>query len=437
MGQIKSISDVISMLRRRFLVVLLVVVAGAMLSVWWALGQKKVYEATSVAQIETPAVIDTTRNGGAGTSKISHRLRILEQQLMSRDSLIAVIDRNNLYADAPLTLKRKVDILRESVRVVQVTDPNAPFGAPRVPTGLFITVSDTDAEMAASLANQFLDKLVRLNGERASSIAAQNLQFFKAEATRVEGEIKKLEAEISQFKQKNANYLPAGIAAQRTEMATLKTNLLTLQQQVIALDSNQSRQRSEQIKRQRVQLLNQQGLIEARIAQINAAIAASPEVERQYGILTRKQQELRERYSAINRRATDAEMGQTLKNQQQFERIEVLEKALVPEHAVSGSRKRTVLIGTFLSGVLGLGIAFILELLNPAIRTRAHVEAALGIKPVVAIPHLGKPPGAGRRRLMLIGVGLLAVLGALWALVAPLRDLVKGLLPMLGGRRRV
>lgn len=432
MGQIQSLGDFVSMVRRRFWFIALVVLLGTLGSIYWALGQKKIYEATAVAQIEAPTIVDAGGRAGASTS-IEQRLRLLEQQLMARDNLLAIIKKFGLYSDAPVSQNQKVNTLRSSARLMQITDPNAGWGAARTPTGMLITVSDTDPEMAALLANEFLQGLVELNNRRQSAAASEQLSFFRAEQGQVEADIAALEQRIAEFKERNALFLPAGIAAQRDEMTELRSSLLALDQNLIELEASGTRQRASVIERQRALITEQQELIRSRIAEIEEAMARAPEVERQFSLLEREQEQLKAQFTAITTRASSAEMSQALESQNQFERIEVLETALVPENPISGSRKKKVIMGFMASGLLGLGLAFALELMRPVIRTREHLERHLNVKAVVAIPRIETPRGKKNKKLVRAAllVGLLALIPLLYGL---LKDGLGGLLGLLQRR---
>ena len=430
MGQIQSLGDFLNMVRRRIVLIAAIVMIGTAFSIWWTLGQPLIYEATAVAQIESPAVRDTGTTTPVATNSAEHRLRILEQKLMARDNLIGMVDRYGLYAGTDFSMGLKVATLRENVRITQITDPNAGFGDSRAPTGMMITVMAQDPVVAAELANDFLDQLVALNRERRSSAAQQNLEFFEAEAARVEAEMTALEARIAAFKEDNAPYLPSGLAEQRSELGTLKATLLELDQKLIELDASRSRQRVEVIERQSALLAEQQALIQQRIDQINAAIASAPEVDRQFGILNRQLDQLKERFGVVTRQATEAEMGQLLTNQEQFERIEILENALVPENPVSGSRKKKVALGVFLSGLLGVGIAFLLDTMNPVIRTPAQLERQLDVKAVIAIPKLTTEKNKRRKKLIWVAV-LAAVLAIIASGVSAAREAGGALIGMI------
>lgn len=422
MGQIQSLGDFLSMLRRRFWLICVVIFLGTLGSVFYALGQKKIYQATAVAQIEAPTIVDAGARAGASTS-IEQRLRLLEQQLMARDNLILMIRKYGLYADTTMSQNQKVNTLRSSAQLTQITDPNAGWGASRTPTGMLISVSDTEPEVAALLANDFLHALLDLNNRRQSAAASEQLSFFQAEQEEVEAEIMALEQRIAAFKEQNGPYLPAGITAQRAELTELRSTLLALDQNLIELEASGTRQRATVIQRQRGLINEQQDLIRSRIAEIEEGIARAPEVERQFNLLERAQDQLKAQFTAITTRATSAEMSQALESQNQFERIEILETALIPETPISGSRKKIVMAGGMASVLLGLGLAFLLELLRPVIRTREHLERYLDVKAVVAIPRINTPQDGQRKKRLRAAllVGLLAAVplayGALSALL--------------------
>lgn len=421
MGQIQSIGDLLNTMRRRSALIFAIICTGTALSVWWTLGQPRIYEATAVAQIESPAVTDPVAVGTTATNPTDQRLRILEQKLMARDNLESMVERFGLFERTDVSLGLKVAMLRETVRITQITDPNAGWGSQRVPTGLVISVKHSSAETAAAMANEFLAQLVDLNRQRRSSDSQQNLEFFEAEAARVDVEMSALEARIAEFKERNALFLPEGAAAQRDELGTLKATLLDIEQKLIELDASRTRQRAEVIERQSNLLREQQALIQTRIDEIEASIASAPEVERQFGVLTRQHDQLKNQYAIITRSATEAEMGQLLTSQDQFERIEVLESALVPENPVSGSRKKKVVLGSFLSALLGVAIAFILETLNPVIRTPAQLERQLNVKAVIAIPKLTAPDAGRRKRILWVAI-LAGLLAMLWSFANVLKE---------------
>ncbi|MDO6586296.1 Wzz/FepE/Etk N-terminal domain-containing protein [Salipiger sp. 1_MG-2023] len=423
MNQFQSVGEVLAALRRRALLIFAIILLGSAISFYIATKQTKIYEATAVVQIEESQVPDTLAGSAAQSQDAARRVQLIEQRLMSRDNLVQVMNVHQLFdADPEMSLNERVFLMRESIRIDEIrNNPNAYAAQQEAPSGLMITVTLDDPEKAADLANELMTTVIDQSRDRSVTSARDTLSFFADEEARVEAEISAKETEIATFKEQNGDALPAGMNALRDQLTTLQDNALTLEREIVALQANSSRQRQEVLDRQVGLLRDQKGLVEGRIDAINAAIARAPEVERALSGIERDLTRLQEQYSVITRRKAEAEMGQMLEDRQQMARFEVLETALVPEVSASGSRKKLLAMGVVASALGGFAIAFIAELMNPAIRSAAQMERALGIQPVVAIPTIrtrSERRLTGLRIFSLVGL----LLAAIWAALATVSD---------------
>ncbi len=410
MGPIASLQDMLGMLRRRMVLIAFILLIGVPLAVAFALSRPQMYEATAVIQIEAPQVAEVLTAGASTGNSTQNRLDLIEQKLMSRDSLVAMIDRFALFpADMPLI--ERIAALRQSVRIIKLVDPAQSWRPDVQPSGLAITVRLDDAQKAADVANAFLDDILTEARQRSEGRAARTLAFFVDEEARVSTTIAALEADFARFKEANAAALPAGIDAQRTQLSRLTDALIAIEQDIIGLQTNRDRLRAEEIARQTDLLQQQRALIAQNIAAIQRALDAAPEVERQFSGFARQLEQLQEEYRIVTARRTEAAMTQLLESQDQSERFEVLETALLPEAPVSASRKKVAAAGAVAVGLLALGAAFVVEILHPAIRTAAQLERALGVQAVVVIPNLRAPVQAKRRlRLVAMMIAMLALI---------------------------
>ncbi|MCT4554966.1 MAG: Wzz/FepE/Etk N-terminal domain-containing protein [Pelagimonas sp.] len=416
MNQFQSFGEVLSGLKRRAWLILFVTFAGCLLSLSYALGQSKIYEATAVVQIEDARVPDQLAGATAAAEDAARRVRLIEQRLMARDNLVRIMEKHQLFTTDPAaTINERIFAMRQAARIEQIVDATQSF-APggNAPSGLLITVRLDDPQKAADLANELMQSVIDQSRDRSVSRARDTLNFFIAEEAQVLADINALEQRIAAFKSANAEQLPAGVSALRDQLSSLRDSDLDLDQQILTLETTSDRQR-EEVKDRRVALLREQKLlISERAAQLQAQIAGAPEIERELTALERQHTQLQEQYSVITRRKAEAGLGQALEDRQQTDRFEVLETALVPEYPVSRSRKKTAIMGGVASVILGIIAGFILELMNPAIRNAAQMERALGIRPVVAIPEVRGPRDRTRRGLSILGWvgGLMAMLYA-------------------------
>ncbi len=428
MNQNFSISAIISACVRRLWLIVFVTLLGTAAAVAYALTRPAIYEATAVIQIETAQVEENLAVPGsaARSSAAENRLKLIEQKLMSRDSLVEVIEKFGLYSgDTAMSTAMKVGLLRGSAQIQSLIDPTQAWRPDAQASGLIITVRMNDARLAADVANELLSRVLVEGKSRRSGRAERTLAFFEAEEARVTREITALEAELADFKATNLNSLPANLSTQQAQMTRLKENQLEVERKIIELQSQGDRMRAEDLARQTNLLRQQRLLLEERIRIIQVSLDAAPEVERQLSALERSMTQLKDELTVITARRTEAAMNQQLESQNQFERFEVLETAIVPDYPVSKGRRKLAMVGAAGALMLAIGLALALEFTSSTLRTAAQFEHELNIRPVVVIPNLDRNSARRRRRLAWIMWLLALVAGALMVMRVRAQDFVE------------
>lgn len=427
MNQFQSVDEVLSALRRRAPIMLFVFLIGCVGAVYAAINQTRLFQATAVIQIERSVVPDQLVGAGAQSSDSGLRLRLIEQRLMARDNVASIIDRYGLYANSPdVPRDQQIFQTRQAVRLDQIINESQAWQPGAAPSGLYISVTLPDAEKAAAIANDMMDTVIAQTRERSLSAARDTAALFEAEEAKVRDEIAGLEARIAAFKEANGDSLPSSVSSAREQIATLRETELALDREIVGLQAGTSRLRENEQTRQLALQREQKALVAARIAALETALANAPAVEKELNTLDRELEQLQERFAVIARRKAEAELGQVLQDRQQAERYEVLERALVPENPVNRSRKQVALLGALASALVALGVGFLLELMNPALRTAAQMEKELGLHPVVSIPHIRTRRESNRRRFKWLAI-LLAVLAAGLTLARNLGERLWGL----------
>jgi polysaccharide chain length determinant protein (PEP-CTERM system associated) len=235
-----------------------------------------------------------------------------------------------------------------------------------------------------------------------------------------EQQIQQLEATLAQKRAIYSDSNPA-IRSLRAQIAVLRANLPARAVNDDVLDPKEAqmasiRRQMELLETQVALLQEQKSSLVERKARLEESIRRTPEVEVALNALYRRQTALQAQYGEIVRKRTEAETGEKLEVNQQAERFEVVENAVAAEEPVSPDRMKIVVLGSGFSLALALGIAFLVEMLRPAIRSTAQMERKLELRPVVAIPRI-RTQSERRRRvgyavlfLLLIGGGIPAAL---------------------------
>ena len=122
--------------------------------------------------------------------------------------------------------------------------------------------------------------------------------------------------------------------------------------------------------------------------ELATSLETSPAIERKLGAYERQLQQLRGELNAISSRRTEAEVGFRLENGRQSERLTVIERAVLADYPITGSRKRVALLGSAMSLLLAFALAYGLELRTPVLRTAQQMKREIGFGPVVSIPQM-------------------------------------------------
>lgn len=414
MGQIQSLDELLNFLARRRVLILAVAIIGALLSAFYAKSRPDTFETAAVIQVQSAAVQGTEAQRA---SVAAVTLQAIEQQLTTRENLTAVIERHGLYAGLPLSMDKKIDLLRASVSFQGVDSAaGQAYGEARSLSAILVFARMDQAELAARIANDFAQSLLDMSAASQRRKADQNVSFFREEVTRIGQEIARLEAETATYKNENAGALPELRDAKRDELVNLDTDLRQLRQDRVALEGEAARINAKQTLREtdrrtlddiaaRLTVIDAQlASAKARSDALQAELATSPEVERVLAGYERQLDQLRSQHDAVTARMAQAETDARLAEMQQAERFTLLERAVVPESAMGGGNKKLALAGALASLLAGLAIAFTLDLIHPVVRTAAQMERQLDLRPVVVIPEVTPP------KAKTAGKGLMRVL---------------------------
>ena len=397
MGPIYSFYDFLDMVRRRIGLISFVFIAGCFLSLFWALGKPHTYISSEVIQIEQPKIdSDLAPTTVAGSS--ARRLQLIEQQLMSRDSLLEIIEKIGLYTNlAALRPSEKVDLLRRSISITGVAAVREGFADDGTISVLTITASMETAEHAQAVAHEIADRTRALSAAQRKEQTAETLAFFEQQEEILAREIVNLEQELADFRRANDLSIQGSLEFRRAEIASLNDSLLQLDRELISTQLARNRidrsQRASTVAREETRLddqldsLNtQRDLLAKRLEELSLSIETTPEVERALTTFERRMTQLQGQMDVAATRRNEAEVGYSLENASRGERLTTIEEAPLPDYPVSMSRKKRAVMGAGAAGMLGLALAFLLELRRPVIRTARQMERETGLMPVVSIP---------------------------------------------------
>lgn len=425
MGPIQTLEEIRRWLIRRSGLIVLVAVVVSTLGIMFAMNSDRVYRASAVIQVLNP-VIDPREAPGSNT--VTRRVQAIEQRLMARENLLALGETHGMFDGFEGSPTERMLMMRQSISIEAVAAAQAGFTRDGSISALIISASAGEPEAAAALANDLADDVVRENASTRRERAQAALRFFSSEEQRIDGLIMELEAEIGAFQGLNDAFMPGTLSLRREEMGRLTESRLEIERELVqargelaSLDAGGGRavtlRRVAQLTDLIAQRTREVDALTGRIDEIQGLFQRGSEVDRELSSMNRRMTQLQTQLTSAVERRREAEIGARLEGDDQSERFLLLEAALPPDYPVSRSRKLIVMAAVVAGAVLGLGMAFLAEWLNPVLRTAAMMERELQLRPVISIPF--QMPSRERRRrrtIWAIGLGLPLLAGLALAL---------------------
>lgn len=422
MFPLQTPAEILSWLRRRWLIIVAMMALGLGGGVWAALNSPRVYATSAVIQVTTPVI--ATEDDRAG---ITRRVQAIEQRLMSRDSLLELARRFDLFQNLSHQPDEIVGLMRRSIQIEGVAAAEGAMGSVGALSAIIVTAFLEDPTVAPLLANEIASRLVRESTDGRRSQAEQTLTFFGLEVARIEQEMAVLADEIADFQAINAEVMTGALTARRDELRRIEDERLALNREIIqartelaTLDQSSTRT----VTQRRITQLNDQiagrerelALLDSRIAELNELFQRGPDAQRELATMERRMAQLQTQLAGATARRTEAEVSRRVESEQQSERFDLIETATEPDYPISRSRRTVALAGVVGGFGLGLVVALALEWAHPVLRTAARMERELQLRPVISIPMIRSNRNARRQRLIwalgtiaLVSAGLLLV----------------------------
>lgn len=403
MASLYSLADFLDMLRRRVRVILAMALVGSVISVFVALQQGQEFTSTEVIQISRPKITgDLAKSTVDGSS--ARRIQLIEQRLMARGTILEIVDQLGLFADRPGLLDSEiVPLVRQAVSIRGTAAAREGLVDDGAISILTITANMPTAAQAQAVAAEFSRRTIELSLSTRFEQARETLTFFTEKEAALTRDISALQEEMAQYRIDQGVSQPGLIQMRGIEIASINESLLELSRQEIEMQTayEEAAATQREAYARRVQAENeaqmdalqaQRRLLEERRATLEASIEVTPEVDRQLAAYERQLDQMQTELEAITLRRAEAEVGFRLESADQGERLTVLEPAILPDYANGSGRKGFALKGVAMSVIVGLIVAFILELRHPALRTTAQMKRETGLSPVVSIPTLETEP---------------------------------------------
>lgn len=219
-----TLQDYLSILKRRGLLMAVVFAGVFAIAFVVAMLLPPVYRSSGTIMVESQQ-IPTDLVSATVTSFADERIEIIRQRVMTRDNLLVIANRYNLYGDGGnrLTPTQTVEIMRAAINVQQV---NANIqNRSRATIAFTVSFDHHRPELAQRVANElvtlFLNENVRVRTERA----ARTTEFLTQEADKLRTELETLETEMANYRLRHGGALAENVVMTMNSLQRLESEL--------------------------------------------------------------------------------------------------------------------------------------------------------------------------------------------------------------------
>lgn len=141
------------------------------------------------------------------TTNAAERIDYITQRILTRSRVLETVRNLNVFPDAELSDSQIVDQFRSDIEVEFVSaQVGQSWSAQTI--SFMVSFTSSSPDIAQSVANELVTMYLAENVRTRSARAAQTTEFLAEEGDKIREQIKALEAQISDFKQKNSTTMP-------------------------------------------------------------------------------------------------------------------------------------------------------------------------------------------------------------------------------------
>src|SRR5262245_28729779 len=231
----QTFSDLLHVLKKRARPAAIVAFAVLLAMTCFVFLVPAVYESKATLLIEHMD-IPVELAGGAGSQEyVEQRLQRTKQRVLTDESVKSLIERHHVYEiDEDSDLEYLLEEFKENAlvtpQVTGVIDPRSMRSA-ELTYAFDVSFLHSDPEVATAVANDLADLFISSSAQQAKEDALRAIEFAKAEAERLAGELRQREAKLTAFRQAN----PGGLPEDRVRN---QESAMSLDREIAAIDTD-------------------------------------------------------------------------------------------------------------------------------------------------------------------------------------------------------
>jgi uncharacterized protein involved in exopolysaccharide biosynthesis len=388
--------------------------------------QRPIYRAEGKILVE-PQAIPTDLVEPTVTAPPTERIKVIEQRITSRDTLLPLVTKFGLFAPEQRWMSgtELLDLMRDRVEI-QLVDldtelsqgkdakkPAAPHPISKNPAIAFTISFDYETpELAVKVANDFLTTILNEDIRARTDRATETTQFLDREVKRLQADLDSINAQILEMK-RNAQIYELKDTDDSTQGNTEK-----LKSQMAALTA----MKADLIQKASIYSDDHPAVkaLKKKIAALELEISSAPKIDSvrpqvtNIDILEQQRTSIANNLDDANKKLTAARLGESMERNQQSEPLLVIEQPTLPQQPIRPKRLKLFAISFALATMVGVGTVLLAEMSDKSIRGTRELAGLVDSHLVVTIPYIAtvQEIGQKKRRIILLWLVLAVVLFA-------------------------
>jgi len=224
----------LSVLFRRLHYIALIFLAVTAASAYVALTLPPLYQSTARLLMESAQIPDALAAPTIDTAALE-QLQVIEQRLMTRSNLLEIARKFGAVAQAAdMAPDEIVAAMRRATTIAKQAGREQA-------TLMTITFDAQSGQIAASVVNEYVTRILTDNMASRTSQAQDTMQFFQQEVERLGADLSTQSARILEFQSQNADALPSTLNYRLTEQSNLQERLAGVQRDIAGLKDQKQR----------------------------------------------------------------------------------------------------------------------------------------------------------------------------------------------------
>lgn len=361
------------------------------------------------------------------TATASERLATIEQRVMTRDNLLKIVDKYQLFADKRDTLSRTemLDEMRANIVIKAVEMDLQRRQNENFTVAISVGFTDRRPDVATKVANELITLFLNEDARNRTARATETTKFLEQEVQKLQTDLAAIDVKLLESRKQE----PAG----ETTLPQLTALKMELAQKTAVYSPSHP-----EVKRLKA-------AIEA-LEKVTVPAAPPQAASATRGNLTNEPLDplwlqrmgVQQNLETTAQKLAAARRGESLERDQFAERLEVLEQAVPPQKPLKPNRPKIIAFAFLAAVMAGFAGIMAVESFDKTIRGSKDLLAVANGQLIVAIPYIvtqGELFHKKRRIVVVVGLSIVVVLAGLAAvhfLVRPLDELWMVLMQRLG-----